>query len=131
MRRICFRGKRIDNDEWVYGCYNYTFERGYFSQGYDDVPPRCDYIDTDTNYYEIHRSTLGQLIGLQDINGLDIFEGDILLSQDNFYKKVVFNNGCFKVADIKHPNSNLHLLEYYASYSSYVGNIHDNPELLE
>jgi len=48
------KGKRIDNNEIIIGKYSYEFEHGYVSQGYDDVPPRCHYIDG----VEVHSETL-------------------------------------------------------------------------
>lgn len=77
MNRYTFKAKRKDNGEWVYGYYMYS--------QYDDK----DYIFTGNNgyglndcrefeYYEIIPETLCQCTGLQDRDGKDIFENDIV-----------------------------------------------------
>lgn len=71
MREILFRGKRVDNGEWVEGYYSpvnipITGNMGHFINvgGYRAV--------------EIDPETVGQFIGLTDKNGVKIFVGDIV-----------------------------------------------------
>jgi uncharacterized phage protein (TIGR01671 family) len=63
MREILFRGKRLDDGEWVEG----------FVIAYIDAPTR---MDTNLGLFEVDPATVGQYTGLEDKNGERIFEGD-------------------------------------------------------
>lgn len=130
MREIKFRGFSIAKKKWVYGNYNYTFERGYISQGYDDVPPRCYYIDTETNYYEVYSQTVGQYTGLKNKDGKEIYDGDICESLDGLFL-VVWNEekAAFEIM-FKEDGERLYLEEMWDD-TKVIGNLHDNLDLWE
>lgn len=108
-RVIKFRGKRVDNGEWVYGDLHHGFITGN------------RYI----NGREIHTETLGQFTGLFDKNGKEIYEGDILNS--SLYELCVVEYDDFGTfSPFGHGD--------YAEISTWlkiIGNIHDNQELLK
>ena len=90
---------------------------------------------------KIDTDTIGQFTGLQDKNGKEIYEGDIV-STSKYGKDIEIGNQiknvsgselyevkmlmCNFVLDSKYRS---HYLIYYKDYE-VIGNIHDNPELL-
>lgn len=154
MREIIFRGKRVDNDEWVYGfliCMNYidVWEQKVCYDGQEEIK-YCT-----TKSYQVKSETVSQFTDLTDKNGKKIFEGDIIKAyfQPKNFKNppyaigsVIFENGTFKVVVHVSKNSTVYNVfekEDTAAYSiehnfldryyvlEVIGNIHDNPELLQ
>ena len=129
MREILFRGKRTDNDEWVEGFYQ------EYPEGYVHIQ------NTSNDWFPVIPKTVGQFTGLTDRSGKRIFEGDIIhcitfgFERDEFTTEIKFgarsgvqgfylSNGrnmfYFDQSDLTRFNDAL-----------VIGNIYDNPELLE
>ena len=132
MREILFRGKRTINGDWVYG----DFVRGNERKSLRDSIFVYDSETQSFNDYEINPSTLGQYTGLTDKNGKQIFEGDIakvLQGKDKDIAYVGFENGAFMLYPKTGNIYERTLWEYW--YNDWdveaIGNITDNPELLE
>ena len=140
--RYLFRGKRIDNGEWVHGyLFDDGFENGRVFIGgiviekYNGTA--CDYWNvTGINFYEIDPNTICQCTGLKDKNGKLIWENDIVMTvydgNEHIYQ-VVWDES---ELDFKATNGK----ENYESNFEYLpccdeieilGNCFDNPELLE
>ena len=152
MREILFRGKALYPDHtakkengWVYGVPvpikidSYPTDKVELVRyhGYDEL----DYYELLSEDDEVDPKTIGQYTGLEDTNGKSIFEGDVV--------KIVNHetsvNGLYRVrySDINHcwclVRSPIHNRSFFtfsdlngfAYDSEVVGNITDNPELLE
>jgi hypothetical protein len=123
MREIEFRGKREDNGEWVYGFYLEHAAKG------DESPwPYIGYFNEGWHKKRIVPNTIGQYIELTDSVGNKIFEGDIVKYEQStpLIAPVIFDKASFFLAGMP--------FEYLLNYSfelEVIGNIHDNPELLE
>ena len=120
MREILFRGKRIDNGEWIYGGISI----------FCGLAEIFDSNSIDNSCYEVIPETVGQFTGLTDKNGKKIFEGDIIQGfiPNDFDKK--------RTEIVKHANSASGTDRFCIGFRSWLvkievlGNIHDNPELL-
>ena len=124
MRTIKFRAKNLDG-EWVYGFYVEEerqtlngFEKKYFivNDGYDYVKP----------------DTVGQFTERFDKNGDEIYEGDIVKT-NNGVGIVRYNakQWFYEVAEVNEPLDNERKPGGIPEEDwEVLGNIHDNPELL-
>ena len=123
MREILFHGKRIDNGEWVEGN---LFVSDTDGRTYILVGTRIFTIE-----WEVDPSTVCQFTGRNDKNGKRIFEGDICKIDNLIYKvEFKYSEWVFTILSKKVyccPAFNSHCGEY----CEIIGNIHDNPELLE
>ena len=148
MENIClYRGKRIDNGEWAEGnlIQNSDAEDGWeaiiipaknsnmftkhIKHGYGDLGYE--------NWYRVDPATICQCTGLKDKNGKLIFENDIMeahidedFPEDVSRFKVEWNG---KGWVENHPDGvdREYLDDFDTEHFKVVGNIFDNPELLE
>ena len=131
MREILFRGKRTINGDWVYG----YFVRGNERKSLRDSIFVYDSETQSFNDYKINPSTLGQYTGLTDKNGKRIFEGDIVktdkFSEPN--KQYIIKYDLQFGAFIGQDRYNVYFVTFDGDSGDFeiIGNIHDNPELLE
>lgn len=130
MREILFRGKRIDNGEWVEGgiVQGVVHELWRNSdRAYITVFPE---FLSKVKLEEVDPTTVGQYIGLPDKNGKKIFEGDILRFPPGTYHPVFYDADYCGFGSC-YFNDFDSLYKYNFKNIEVAGNIHDNPELLE
>ena len=138
MREIKFRGKRVNDCEWVYGDYH---RRAGGVHCIIDMQPdwqgkvmyQLSQVDPDT---------VGQFTGWIDKNGEEIYEGDVLdvlysihVERENVC--VVFgNNKVERTPGFYFSDNGTTECDHTWDFRDFlldrkvIGNIHDNPELL-
>lgn len=159
MREILFRGKRVDNGEWITGYYAkqsnhacFAHEMKYTHFIFKDV--FMDFGLGGLCETEVDPESVGQYTGLTDKNGKKIFEGDIVITQpfsDKSFSRKKYKRHVGVVGYcVSHFKNSSYEQDYegkwtinmtdYDGYGYFkwgeffecevVGNIHDNPELL-
>lgn len=128
MREILFRGKRIDNGEWVEGAYMPY----YYSTRYGKVAAifTNDDVLCKTCRYPVDPDTVDQYTGKVVKTG-KVFDGDIGKSIDGIFL-VCWDDekAAFVMRFNEYPYETLYLEEMWDD-AEIIGNIHDNPELME
>lgn len=148
MRTIKFRGKKEETGEWVYGFFAFLHmsdpnDSDQITRGITSIPSifNDDYGRSKNCWNTVVQKTVGQFVGVYDKNGKEVYEGDIVdcwsegrhctngivkWIQNRICIGVTASNG--NVVDIWHlmPNN-----EGIDEGLTIIGNIHDNPKLLE
>lgn len=122
MRETKFRGKRIEDNQWVYGYYVFRKSENTHKI-YDPIKGV---------WYNVRPETVGQYIGIPDKNGKEIYRGDIVADETTHNLEIIWYE-CgwgFRYKDrgmiVKEPVE----MELFKTLE-VIGNIWDNPELLK
>ena len=129
MREIEFRGKSTKDGMWAYGSYESIM------QVLTDRKTAIIHVNIDwglNHHVEVWDDTVGQDTGIKDKNGWKIYEGDI----------VAEHNGDIIGTIVQHPSGEWQIawigifsgtskLYDHRDLCEVIGDIHNNPELLE
>lgn len=128
MREIKFRGKSLDNGEWVNGFVLFNQDKS------EAVIAKL--TDTESVCENVVIDTVCQFTGLHDKNGREIYEGDIIIEKLRRARKdgerlvICFDDFEYKGKNANGATTSLSLLVEHHTIK-VIGNIHDNPELLK
>ena len=120
IREIKFRGKRLDNGEWVCGCLTrYSNHMSYIT---------VDLIENEV--HEVSTATVGQFTGLCDKKNKEIYDGDVV----RHWVDLGPGGEIVRTDAVVWMKTGINLQEWTFSENGYlpevIGNIHDSPELL-
>ena len=126
MRDILFKAKTC-NGEWVQGLLAHKDNKWYISNK-AGMPFA----------FEVRPETIGQYTGLKDKNDKKIFEGDLIILMDRWYCAVEYDvenarfilNGEYVKNEDEDEVTHSSFAPYYQNEIEVIGNIFDNPELL-
>jgi uncharacterized phage protein (TIGR01671 family) len=133
-REILFRGKRLDNGEWIEGGVCIGDNCTHIVRQITQHIKRDDY---ECYAVEVYPVTVSQFTGLTDKNGKKVFEGDIIevitcgFNSEKFTTSIVFSDCAFRMKNGRN-------LFYFGQKNMttmddarIIGNIHDDPDLME
>lgn len=115
MRAILFRGKRVDNDDWVYGYFTEVIDPESGEKASVIVTDIFN-VDATDNIYFVDPFTVGEFTGKVDADGNKIFEGDVL-----GIVEAKHGAGMLIVSDIRESA----FLNNNSRAYKIIGNIHD------
>ena len=127
MREIKFRGKRLDNGEWIEGDLLRMNDHWFIFP--DPAPEGID-------KYEVDPATVGEYTGLKDRNGKEGYEGDVIKIPETDFNaeiigRVLFEEDAYYIIPLRGG----HLWGLHWSLRKHdakiIGNIHDNPKFLK
>lgn len=120
MREIKFRGYSIKENKWKYG-YLSKYNNKH---GISDDMGIGDFV---------YKESIGEYTGEKDINGIEIYEGDIIETTralNHIIGKVILYKGCWYIKDYNGGYYRL-IPRFGIAENKVIGNVFENPELLE
>ena len=154
MEEIKYKGRRIDNGEWVYG-FVFIADGKTYIIGKEVIicKYKIDGSDLINYFVEVIPETVGQYTGLKDKNCKDIYEGDVLKGTSYLYGYQLANGKqfdylgfvewqsqcdvglCYQLTDVEGGSWNLnqvvHRNDIDYCTGEIIGNVFENSELLE
>jgi uncharacterized phage protein (TIGR01671 family) len=124
-REIKFRGRRLDNNEFVTGYY---LPMASGAKHFIYLP--LEYLN-EHKRIEIDPKTLGQSTGQFDKNGVELFSGDIKKAEDGTLYVVEYNKFSASFIGRLVKKAIIKNIQLRSGYGEKIGDIHQNPELLK
>lgn len=120
-KEIKFRGQENENKKWVYGFYQ-EYPKGY-------VHIQNEYND----WFPILPDTVGQYIGVDDKNGKEIYEGDIVRVIEDFEEIYVveWDEDIARYVLTQNGATMCDFGDIYGDDMEVIGNVYENADLLK
>lgn len=139
MREILFRGKSINDNEWVFGdlIRNLIYDGREKEMRIGDIYFEHNGDIHGTAVYKVIPETVGQFTGLTDKNGKKIFEGDIVKGDlglgygdnENHIAYIEYQEDGMSFCLVEILEEDFGKCAEISDDLEVIGNIHDNPEL--
>jgi uncharacterized phage protein (TIGR01671 family) len=130
-REILFRGLRVDGKGWAYGYLKEEWTKKGAERIFAiDCADIFSFDGESLNTHIVHPHTVGQFTGLLDKNGVKVFEGDIIHS-DNWNPctyKVIFEDGEFCFVSLNESEKPYTNSIHYVKEFQIIGNIHEEAQ---
>ncbi len=120
MKEIKFRGKRVDNGEWMYGYYYWDGKFPFIIVNNEDR-----YV-----FFGVIPETVGEYTGLKDKNGKEIYKGSLIKIVDEIFE-VVWHFNRWVIKSVKTGRIKEFRKIDVTAFYEIIGNIHDDPEMME
>lgn len=127
-REVMFKGQRLDNREWVKGCYVYTNRGGDQHMIYAEPPA---HMSQPFDMHEIDPKTLCEYIGFLDVNKNRIWENDLVTIEGwrgVFWIRFIEGAFCLTFSEGDYAGDIYYVYQDETPVATVIGNIHDSKE---
>lgn len=131
MREIKFRGRKHGSGEWVYGCA-VVFSENLSGHKIAQIIQHKWHGDDEFYNEFVEPKTVGEFTGLQDEDGMDVYDGDIIQATNGEPKQVAFRSGKFQA--VRRSFDDMFLIWQDLSdallEAKVIGNVFEEPEIM-